>query len=267
MNLKDLAGRIFCFNFLLKLIFLAENRLFVLFFRFFYVWNTITIKLRNGLKFILKKKSLADLSMLIEIFWEEYYNPPFFEIKENYVVFDVWAHVWFFSIYAAKKAKKWKVFSFEPMPYNYSRLKDNIKLNGISNIISNQCAVWKSEWMVDIFEYECHNWCHSLYQRKEGQKKYVIKETTIESIMNQYKIEKIDFLKLDCEAAEYEILFNMNEKILKKIYLISMEIHEDIIIWKTWKLMMEFLIDHWFFVTRKNWYIYWINNENIKIKH
>ena len=44
--------------------------------------------------------------------------------------------------------------------------------------------------------------------------------------MNREKINSIDFLKLDCEGAEYEILFKCPDKILNRIKIISMEYHE-----------------------------------------
>jgi len=38
-------------------------------------------------------------------------------------------------------------------------------------------------------------------------------------------ISKVDFLKIDCEGAEYEILYNCPQDVLRKIGKISMEYH------------------------------------------
>ena len=38
-------------------------------------------------------------------------------------------------------------------------------------------------------------------------------------------LKRIDFLKLDCEGGEYEILFGCSEETLKKIKKISIEYH------------------------------------------
>jgi hypothetical protein len=39
-------------------------------------------------------------------------------------------------------------------------------------------------------------------------------------------MEKIDFLKMDCEGAEYDILFQLPKTIFDKIEVISMEFHD-----------------------------------------
>jgi hypothetical protein len=39
------------------------------------------------------------------------------------------------------------------------------------------------------------------------------------------KIDKCDLMKMDCEGAEYEILYNAPKNILQKIKKISMEFH------------------------------------------
>ena len=40
------------------------------------------------------------------------------------------------------------------------------------------------------------------------------------------EIERIDFLKMDCEGAEYAILFNTPRSVFDKVYVISMEFHD-----------------------------------------
>ena len=49
---------------------------------------------------------------------------------------------------------------------------------------------------------------------------------SLEHIFNQNKIQYCDFLKMDCEGAEFEILINTKKLVLKKIRLIAGELHE-----------------------------------------
>ena len=52
------------------------------------------------------------------------------------------------------------------------------------------------------------------------------KAITLKEVFAEYNIDTIDFLKLDCEGAEYEILFHAaNHNLLKKIDTIAMEVH------------------------------------------
>ena len=53
-----------------------------------------------------------------------------------------------------------------------------------------------------------------------------VQSTTLEKIFDENNISNCDFLKMDCEGAEYEILFNLPEKIFKKINKICLEYHD-----------------------------------------
>jgi hypothetical protein len=48
---------------------------------------------------------------------------------------------------------------------------------------------------------------------------------SLKDIFAKNKIPRVDFLKMDCEGAEYEILFNCQENILRKIDKIVIECH------------------------------------------
>ena len=52
-----------------------------------------------------------------------------------------------------------------------------------------------------------------------------VKCITLEDIFNEYKINQCDFLKMDCEGAEYDILLSTGGETLRKIKQINMEYH------------------------------------------
>lgn len=56
------------------------------------------------------------------------------DINKNDIVLDIGAYVGYFTLYAAKKATNGKVITFEPIPWNYKILTDNIKLNKLNNV-------------------------------------------------------------------------------------------------------------------------------------
>ena len=63
----------------------------------------------------------------------------------------------------------------------------------------------------------------SLY--KKGSETIAVPSTTLNDIFLDNKIEHCDFLKIDCEGAEYEILFSAPKELFSKIEKIVMECH------------------------------------------
>ena len=55
---------------------------------------------------------------------------------------------------------------------------------------------------------------------------YKVPVSTLQSIMQRFKIEHVDYLKMDVEGAEYEIFENMTSELAKKITQISLEEHD-----------------------------------------
>jgi hypothetical protein len=49
--------------------------------------------------------------------------------------------------------------------------------------------------------------------------------TTLEAIMEANRLERVDLLKIDCEGAEYEILFAAAPRVLQRITDIRLEYH------------------------------------------
>jgi hypothetical protein len=54
----------------------------------------------------------------------------------------------------------------------------------------------------------------------------LVEAKTLEEIVLENKLGKVDFLKMDCEGAEYSILENTPGNIYDRITTISMEFHD-----------------------------------------
>jgi len=185
------------------------------------------LKFRNGCSFLVRPYE-SDVTMLMETWGVGDYTPKGFEIKEKDVVFDIGTHIGSFSILAAKKAKSGKVFSFEPLPDNYKIFSKNINLNKLKNIKAYNLAVASKKGTQKLFLYEgAHTGSSSLYRRNTDNF-LKIKTDTIQNIMNVNHIKRINFMKIDCEGAEYDILFNLPKNVLNNIEKISMEYHDTI---------------------------------------
>ena len=65
-------------------------------------------------------------------------------VKIGNVVVDLGANIGYYSLILAKLVgNEGKVFSFVPVPKNFSELEKNIKLNNYSNVIAENIAISK----------------------------------------------------------------------------------------------------------------------------
>lgn len=166
---------------------------------------------------------IADLYMIMTCVKDAQYNPPSFEIKSRDTIIDIGGHIGSFSIYAAGKASKGRVFVYEPDPGNFTYLQKNIHLNKLSNIITKKMAVAGEKGTRMFFPSTVNTAESSMYATK--RESIQVPTTTLSHIFEEYALVSCDFLKLDCEGAEYEILFNTPSQYFKKIEKIAMECH------------------------------------------
>ncbi|MFX1534785.1 MAG: FkbM family methyltransferase, partial [Promethearchaeota archaeon] len=185
--------------------------------------------LKNGIQYKTRAKT-HDKIIINEIWVQKQYNPPGFEINKSDTVIDIGSHIGIFSIFASKYARNGKVYTYEPISENFQLLKENIALNNIKNIIPFNKAVAGEKGTKDIRIFEDNTGGHSLLLKHKNQSKYRSKILTIETIslkdiIEENNISEIDFLKMDCEGAEYEIFLNCPDYIFKRINKLSMEYH------------------------------------------
>lgn len=99
------------------------------------------------------------------------------------------------------------VYCFEPDEMAVNILKDNIKTNQFKNVIVRKTALWSVVNTINFYESGAGG--SSVYNN-QGKKLEIMAED-----LDNLNIEKIDFIKLDIEGAEYNALLGMRKTILK----------------------------------------------------
>jgi FkbM family methyltransferase len=186
--------------------------------------NEFEIIHRKGIRLKLRPHT-DDLKIVKSNFVTGHYIRDFIPITKDSIVVDVGAHIGSFSVVAAQTASK--VIAFEPDPDNFQMLKKNIALNHLKNIHAYQMAVSGSDGYQDMYIFKNGSTGnHSLYtrERKDLIRKPV-QTTSLHGIIEKEGLPVIDFLKLDCEGAEHDILRNMSLETAVKIRAIAMETH------------------------------------------
>lgn len=209
---------------ILGLIKIADNWLQILFNRFLGLPIT-EIRLRNGIKFVSYGIDRAEISMLVDIWHREVYTPPFLPIEPHDTVIDVGANKGYFTVLAASKARHGKVYAFEPVPDLAQRARENLKANSLSNVIIIDKALWKESGQQPLY-ISTNSGGHSMRPKPSSYSKIMVTAIRLDEFCAANQIKQVNFLKLDCEGAEYDILMTLDREFLGNIQKIAMETHD-----------------------------------------
>jgi FkbM family methyltransferase len=158
---------------------------------------------------------------LYEIFVTKIYD-KFFEVNEGDVVVDIGGNLGLFSYYSICKGAK-HVYCFEPSPQCYNCIIENFN---ISNLTVEEAAVGAKDGEV-IFNIDPESSINSsMFNSNKNSQTITCKSININNYIKINNINKIDYLKIDCEGAEYEIIESLDEQYLtNNIDKICLEYH------------------------------------------
>ncbi len=153
---------------------------------------------------------------LDEIFIEEVYK---ISLPENAFIIDCGAHIGLSVIYLKTKHTDAFVIAFEPDKTNFDLLTKNVSSFGFHKIELKNEAVWKENTVLNF----SHEGNMSSKIDTSGSSE------TNSSSVNAVRLfdiidRKVDFLKLDIEGAEYEVLKDIQTK-LAQIQHLFIEYH------------------------------------------
>lgn len=144
-------------------------------------------------------------------------------IREGSTVIDVGAQIGTFSVHAGSLAQGVRVLSFEPLSDNYRLLERNIELNGQGGRVrAFNSGVGAESGRSRLYLNARNSGGHSMFGEGPSVE---IDLFTLEQVFEINQVERCDFLKLDCEGAEYQILHEAPTSILDVIQSISLEYH------------------------------------------
>lgn len=113
-----------------------------------------------------------------------------------------------------------KVFAVEPEPHNLEFLKKNIADNPVKNITVINKAVWHESGKMKISNRGGNA---SLFEHPKNGGYTEIETITIEQLFRENNIKEADVMKVDIEGAEYDLLINTPDHILKRVKFLTLE--------------------------------------------
>jgi FkbM family methyltransferase len=134
-----------------------------------------------------------------------------FTPNEGEIILDVGAHIGRYAIRASRLIDgQGKVIAIEAEPSNFEALVFNLKLNQIDNVIPLNLAAWDKEATLDL-HFTALSTAHSLVF--PGSKSTKVIARPLDKVLEELGIEKVDWLKIDVEGAEVEVLLGLEKTI------------------------------------------------------
>ncbi|MBC7225788.1 MAG: FkbM family methyltransferase [Thermoflexales bacterium] len=184
------------------------------------------IRLRNGCRF--RVRSLMDVWIVKETCLDRQYELYGTPIEDGWTVVDIGAGLGDFAILIARENPHSHIYAYEPFPDSYQLLEENIALNNVYNISSFQVAVGARNEKVRLFaKGEAVQHTILLEGHSDDSIPYTeVQGVTLNDAFAINGIERCDFLKMDCEGCEFDVLFGTSPTTLERISRICLEYHD-----------------------------------------
>lgn len=185
----------------------------------------IILKLKNGRSF--KVRNLMDVWIVKESCLDRDYEVNGVAIVDGWTVIDIGSGIGEFAIMTAAEQPACQVYAYEPFPESFALLQENLALNKTKNVHAFQMAVGATSAQMRLATTGAavqHTTTDSDLAG-EATSFIAVESISFAELFATNHIAHCDFLKLDCEGCEFELLLSASPAILEKIDHICMEYH------------------------------------------
>ncbi|MDA7950391.1 MAG: FkbM family methyltransferase [Pirellulaceae bacterium] len=147
---------------------------------------------------------------------------------------DIGANIGLYSLFAAScVGKEGRVLAFEPSPREFSRLQENLNLNRnlkiepLQHAVSNKCG--RGQMLISSDYHSGHNTIgdHFSYDTTETVDKVDVSLTTVDQIIQEERLQKVDCIKVDTEGGEYNVLLGAMNVLRRDRPILMLEVSEN----------------------------------------
>lgn len=172
------------------------------------------------------RPSTTDVATFHQIFTLAEYDIDLPFIPKH--IIDAGANIGLASVFFSNKYPSSQILSIEPESSNFKLLEENTRK--YPNIIPINKALSNTGGLLDVHDAGVGNWGYYTSRRSSDEnhddKIRTIVAVTIADIMDRYKIEILDLVKIDIEGHEKELFQSNFESWIPKTKCIIIELHD-----------------------------------------
>ncbi len=164
-----------------------------------------------------------------EIFFRNEYR--FISKRKNPIIFDCGANIGFATIFFKWIYPESEIYAFEPDKNTFEILKKNVLQNKLKNVHLYNSAISDKNGEIDFFiDPTCPgSLIMSTKQERMPKDKITVDCLSLSTFIKNNNLSKIDYLKMDIEGSEFEVIQDLNiNNQLKNVEKFSIEYHHKI---------------------------------------
>lgn len=195
--------------------------------------SLFTFRMRDGESYTVEKRMIGPFR---ECFFDDQYfsRLDLGSFPAAPLIIDIGANVGFSALYFFRLFPHAVVHSFEPMPYLQRKLHERRAQYPAADWRLHDCGVWKHDGELELYTTHVNDFTSvsGLVRLHDTVHRVKVPVRRLDTFLDGEGIGHVDLLKLDCEGAEYGILFNLPDTAWPRIANIALETH-DTDEWKT----------------------------------
>lgn len=202
--------------------------------------NARKVVLKSGESFLVF--SLMDVWVLKETLLDRQYELAGVPLQDGWTIVDIGAALGDYSVWAARQTPHGRLIAVEPYSPCVLLLRANLKNNAVKNVdvFSGALAAKSGTARLNVQGEVVQN---SIAIEGKNPRSVEVQTLRLEDLFSLFSVQRCDYLKMDCEGGEYEILFSASKATLALIDRICMEIHDDLTV-HSHSDMIEFLVNN-----------------------